>query len=124
MPQPVPAPGLQEMQPFNIPTSVNAPIRTGPRMNLNFPVFTPPLASSYGSTQPMRVPWEPPNLSGAIEGGLQTGAKLATDFLANRKTAAEVQAEEAAAKPAIAAMNDPNRQPYVSYGVGPTGFEL
>jgi hypothetical protein len=119
---PIPAPSMEIMQPFNIPTSVNAPIRTGPRMNLTFPVFTPPAASSYGSTQPMAIPWHPPDFAGAINAGIQTGSKLATDFLQNRKTAQEINAEEAVAKPAIQAMHDPNMRQYAGYSVGPGGF--
>jgi hypothetical protein len=91
-------------------------------MNLTFPVFTPPAASSYGSTMPMRVPWEPPNLAGAINDGLKTGASLATSFLTNRKTAQEIQAEEAASKGAIAAMHDPNLRGNIGYEMGPGGF--
>jgi hypothetical protein len=114
--------GQEILQPFNIPTSVNAPVRTGPRMNLTFPVFTPPAASSYGSTMPMRVPWEPPNLAGAISDGLKTGANLATQYLTNQKTAKEVQAQEAASSQAIAAMHDPSLKRNISYGVSPSGF--
>jgi len=114
--------GPEVLEPFNIPTDVHSTMQTGPRMSLNFPVFTPPAANTYGSTMPMRVPWEPPNLSGAIEGGLQTGAKLATDFLTNRKTAQQIQAEELAQRGAIAAANDPNLAQYRSYEMGPSGF--
>lgn len=120
--KPVPALSMQEMQPFNIPTEARPAVRTGPRMQLEFPVFKPPEASSYGSTMPMKVPWEPPNLVGAIQGGLELGGKLATDYMQNRKTAQEIQAEEAVGKQAIAAMHDPNRQQYVGYEAGPGGF--
>jgi hypothetical protein len=121
MPEPTPPPSMYIMQPFNIPTSVNAPVRTGPRMNLTFPVFTPPAASSYGSTQPMAVPWTPPNLAGALNAGLETGGRLATQFMQNKKTAAEVQSEEQALKMAAAAAADPNRRGQMGFTMGPGG---
>jgi len=122
MPQPVPPPGMFEMQQYNIPTHVEAPVRQAPHMNLSFPVFTPPAASSYGSTQPMRVPWTPPDLAGALNAGLETGGKLATEFMQNRKTAQEVQAEEQAQRAALAAMSDPNRRAQMGFEMGPGGF--
>jgi hypothetical protein len=91
-------------------------------MNLTFPVFTPPAASSYGSTMPMRVPWEPPNLAGAINEGIKSGATLATSFMTGAKTVQEIRAQEAASKAAIAAMHDPNLQQNISYELGPSGF--
>jgi hypothetical protein len=121
MPEPTPAPSMFIMQPFNIPTAVSAPIRTGPRMNLTFPVFTPPAASSYGSTQPMAIPWKPPDLAGALNAGLETGGKLAAQYMTNKKTAAEVQAEEQALRMATAAAADPNRRGQMGFTLGPGG---
>jgi hypothetical protein len=114
---------MEVMQPFNIPTNVNAPVREPPHYpGLTFPVFTPPAASSYGTTTPITVPWHPPDLAGAINAGLETGGRLATEFMQNRKTAQEIQAEEQASKVAIAAMADPARAQYMSAEVGPGGF--
>ena len=42
MPQPVQAPSMEILQPFNIPTHVDAQVRQAPHMNLTFPTFTPP----------------------------------------------------------------------------------
>lgn len=120
--RPIPAPQMAEMQPFNIPTQAYATVRTGPRPNLTFPEFKPPTANQYGSTQPMAIPWTPPDLAGAINKGLELGGKMATDYLQNKKTAQEIQAEEAVGKQAIAAMHDPNRAQYMGYEVGPGGF--
>jgi hypothetical protein len=116
--------GSEVLQPFNIPTGIGGgpPIQAPPRMNLTFPVFTPPAASSYGTTTPITVPWSPPDLAGAINSGINTGAKLATDALVNRKTMAEIQAEEQAAKVGIAQLHDPNLQRNISTQVGPGGF--
>jgi hypothetical protein len=121
MPQPVQAPSMEIMEPFNIPTSVNAPVRQAPHMNLTFPVFTPPAASSYGTTTPIEVPWHPPDLAGALNAGLQTGAHLATSFMQNKKTAQEVNAEEQALKLATAAAADPARRAQMGFQFGAGG---
>ena len=118
--QPVQAPSLQILEPFNIPTHVEAPVRQAPHMSLTFPTFTPPAASSYGSTQPIQVPWHPPDLAGALNAGLETGGKLATQYMQNRKTAQEVQAEEQALKYGLAAA-DPAKRATMGFAFGAGG---
>lgn len=116
--------GPEILQPFNIPTSVNAPIQKAPNVGLTFPVFTPPAASSYGTTNPMPVPWTPPDLAGAINTGIKTGAGLATDLFTNRKSLDQIQSEEAAQKIAIAQAHAPGAGYYTSTSMGPTGAEM
>jgi hypothetical protein len=116
--------GPEILQPFNIPSSVNAPIQKAPNVGLTFPVFTPPAASSYGTTNPMPVPWTPPDLAGAINAGIKTGAGLATDALTNRKSLDQIQSEEAAQKIAIAQAHAPGAGYYTSTSMGPTGAEM
>jgi hypothetical protein len=115
--------GPEILQPFNIPTSVNAPIQKAPNVGLTFPVFTPPAASSYGTTNPMPVPWTPPDLAGAINAGIKTGAGLATDALTNRKSLDQIQSEEAAQKAAIAQLHAPGAGYYTTTSLGPGGAE-
>jgi hypothetical protein len=116
--------GPQILEPFNIPTSVNAPIQKAPNVGLTFPVFTPPAASSYGSTQPMPVPWTPPDLAGAINAGIKTGAGLATDALTNKKSLQQIQGEEAAQKIAIERAHAPGAGYYTTTQMGAQGAEV
>lgn len=113
--------GPEILQPFSIPTSAPTPIQKAPNLGLTFPVFTPPAASSYGTTNPMAVPWTPPDLAGAINQGIKTGAGLATDALTNRKSLQQIQAEEQAQKQAIIAQNQPGAAQRTSVEVGPGG---
>jgi hypothetical protein len=115
--------GTEVLAPFNIPTSVNAPIQKAPNVGLTFPVFTPPAASSYGTTTPVNVPWTPPDLAGAINAGMKTGASLATDALTNRKTLDQIQSEEEAQKVAIARAHSPGAGYYTTTSMGPGGAE-
>jgi hypothetical protein len=116
--------GPEVLQPFNIPTSAPSPIQKAPNPQLSFPVFTPPAASSYGTTNPMPVPWTPPDLAGALNRGIETGAHLATDAIANRKSLSQIAAEEQAQKIAFARANAPGAAYYTSAGFGPGGAEV
>jgi hypothetical protein len=116
--------GPEILQPFNIPTSAPSPIQLPPRPQLTFPVFTPPAASSYGTTNPMAVPWTPPDLAGALNKGIETGAHLATDAIANKKSLSQIAAEEQAQKIAFAKANAPGAGYYTSAGFGPGGAEV
>jgi hypothetical protein len=116
--------GPEVLQPFNIPTSVNAPIQKAPNVGLTFPVFTPPAASSYGTTNPMAVPWTPPDLAGAINAGIKTGAGLATDALTNKKSLQEISAEEQAQKIAIARASQPGAGYYTTTSLGGPGAKV
>jgi hypothetical protein len=116
--------GPEVLQPFNIPTSAASPVQKAPNVGLNFPVFTPPAASSYGTTNPMTVPWTPPDLAGAINRGIETGAHLATDAIANKKSLSQIAAEEQAQKLAIARASQPGAGYYTSVGMGPGGAEV
>lgn len=110
--------GSEVLQPFNIPTSAPSPIQKAPNVGLTFPVFTPPAASSYGTTNPMAVPWSPPDLAGAINRGIETGAHLATDAIANKKSLQEISAEEQAQKIAIARASQPGAGYYTTTSLG------
>jgi hypothetical protein len=116
--------GPEVLQAFNIPTSAPSPIQKAPNPQLSFPVFTPPAASSYGTTNPMTVPWTPPDLAGAINAGIKTGAGLATDAITNKKSLNEIAAEEQAQKIAIARASAPGAGYYTSVGMGPAGAEV
>jgi len=116
------ADGVFNLQPFNIPTNVQSPVRTGPRMNLNFPVFTPPAASSYGSTQPMAIPWRPPDLAGALNAGLRTGSEIGATFMANRQKAQQLAAQRQAQQYAQAAMQQPGAAERMGVTMGPEGY--
>jgi hypothetical protein len=116
--------GPEVLQPFNIPTSAPSPMQKAPNVGLSFPVFTPPAASSYGTTNPMTVPWTPPDLAGALNKGIETGAHLATDAIANKKSLSQIAAEEQAQKIAFARANAPGAGYYTTAGFGPGGAEV
>lgn len=98
------------------------PIQKAPNVGLTFPVFTPPAASSYGTTNPMAVPWTPPDLAGALNKGIETGAHLATDAIANKKSLQAISAEEQAAKQAIIAQSQPGAAQRTTVEMGPGGY--
>jgi hypothetical protein len=99
-------------------------MQKAPNVGLTFPVFTPPAASSYGTTNPMPVPWTPPDLAGALNRGIETGAHLATDAIANRKSLSQIAAEEQAQKIAFARANAPGAGYYTTAGFGAGGAEV
>jgi len=116
------ADGAPQLQQFNLPTNVGQPVRPATNLNLQFPVFTPPAASSYGSTQPMAVPWKPPDLAGALNAGLRTGAEIGATFMNNRQKAQQLAAQRQAQQYAQTAMAQPGAAERMGVTMGPEGF--